>query len=142
MSIYVGEKEMLKLYVCVSKACPGLSWEGRVPLLPCTRFPPPIEQLPPPWRISFIRTLHRGRIRAYITTKFHWLDEVSYVFLRLGNQSTRARPGGTATIWNFARDARLVAYYQKKKFFCSFSHVREHLNNLLFQMFFTTIFQF
>lgn len=35
-----------------------------------------------------------GRIRAYITTAFRWLDEVSYVFLRPGYRSTRPEPDG------------------------------------------------
>lgn len=36
----------------------------------------------------------RGRIRAYITTAFHWLDEVSNVFQRLGKKRTQPESNG------------------------------------------------
>lgn len=45
-------------------------------------------------RCSCGATMSLGRTRAYITTAFQSLDEVSYVFLRPGNKSTRPEPNG------------------------------------------------
>jgi len=56
-----------------------------------TRFDTVAVFLP---RRSSRRRCLRGRIRAYITTAFRWLDEVSYVFLRPGSKSTQPEPDG------------------------------------------------